>query len=169
MLYIMANVPRKSQNAIQSAASGARKKRPYKKKSYTVSIPSAPKNHTLVRLKYTENIRVDTVLGALGSYMYRINDTYDPNFSGTGHQPYFRDQMYAIYKYSRVLSASISINVITNSVNTPSWICLSPCQSGSFDLDLDTACERKGSKETYMNGNQTKTLKSSSSTDYYFG
>jgi len=162
----MGNPPK----SMQTAAYGSRKKAPYKKKQYKRSIiPSAPANNYMVKLNYTENIRLDTLLGSIGSYVYRINDLFDPNFSGTGHQPYFRDQMYALYNYGKVLSASIKCNILTNSNMAPCYVVLTPLQSGVFDTNLETAAERKGSKETYLNGNHVKTLTCSSTVDYYFG
>jgi len=35
---------------------------------------------------------------AAATYVYRLNDTYDPDLTGTGHQPMFRDQLFAIYE-----------------------------------------------------------------------
>jgi len=161
----MANPPKKMQNV----SKGARKKRPYKKKNYKSVIPTAPANHTLVKLRYTENILMTSTVGAVQSYIYRINDLYDPNYSGTGHQAYFRDQLFAMYQYGRVLWASIKITVITDTATTPCYVVLGPAQSGSADTDMATASERKGSKEAYVNANQVATLKVGSSVDYYFG
>jgi len=148
------------------------KKKPYKKKRYTSmykNIPSAPANHTMVKLHYSENIRLDTLLGSIGSYVYRINDLFDPNFSGTGHQPYFRDQMYALYNYGKVLSASIKLSLLTNVSLAPAWVVLTPLQSGTFDSNLETASERKGSRECYINSQVPQSLYCSSTVDYYFG
>lgn len=142
-----------------------KKNRMYKKSI----IPTAPPNHTMVKLRYSENILMTSVAGSVASYIYRINDLYDPNYSGTGHQPYFRDQLFAMYQYARVLWASIKITVITDAATTPCYIVLGPAQSGAADSDPNTASERKGSKEAYINSNQVARLKTGSSCDYYFG
>lgn len=150
------------------------KKKQYNSKKKMVKpkrsiIPTAPPNHTVVKLRYSENITLLSLLGANVSAIYRINDLYDPNFSGTGHQSYFRDQMFGLYSYGRVLWASIQITVISPVAQQMYQVVLAPVQSGSADSDISTASERKGSKEAYMNGQQIVKLKSSSSSDYYFG
>ena len=161
----MANPPAKKN--YKKKKYNPRKKRGYRKSR--TAIPSAPPNHQTIKLNYTETLRLDTILGSLATYVYRINDLFDPNFSGTGHQPYFRDQMYALYNYGKVLWASIKVTILTNNSQSPCYFILTPCQSGTMDSNLETSAERKGSKECYINGQMTKVLKCSSSVDYYFG
>lgn len=132
-------------------------------------IPTAPANHTTVKLRYSDNINIVSLLGGYGSAIFRINDLYDPNYSGTGHQAYFRDQMFGLYSYGRVLWASIKITIISPVAQQMYQVVLAPIQSGSADTNITTAAERKGSQECYLNGQMTKTLKCSSSSDYYFG
>lgn len=40
--------------------------------------------------------------GALSRYEFIANGLYDPNFTGTGHQPYGFDQLIALYSYAVV-------------------------------------------------------------------
>lgn len=160
----MARPPKKT---YKSKRRNYRKKRPQKKSRRSI-IPTAPKNHSVIKLHYTENILLTP--GAIpAAYVWKINDVYDPNLSGTGHQPYFRDQMYAIYSKCRVLWAKISVTFITDSALTPVLVILGPNQSGSADVNLDTASERKGSKELYLNGSNIRKLSCSSTPDYYMG
>lgn len=160
----MANPPRKS---YKSKRRNYRRKR--NKKSKRSSIPTAPRNHSIVKLRYTENIRLDSIFGSQATQLYRINDLFDPNFSGIGHQPYFRDQMYALYRYGRVLWAKISVMLMTNNAQTPCYFIIAPCQGGIMDANFETSSERKGSKECYINGQIRKTLTCKASSDYYFG
>lgn len=153
-----------------------KKNKPRSKRTYTRKkgniIPSAPRNSTMVKLNYTENIVLQVVaLVPQTSYVFRINDLYDPNYTGTGHQSYFRDQMFTIYQYGRCVWASIKLTLLSDSAQTPILAVLSPVQNttGVPDTDITTACERKGSKECYLNGQMVKTLKASSSCDYFFG
>lgn len=123
----------------------------------------------MVKLRYTENISLTSTSGSLAGTVWRINDLYDPNSTGAGHQSYFRDQMFALYLIGRVLWASIKITIISSAAQTPIIVTLGPNQSGGYDADTQVASERKGSKECYINGQQIKTLKCHSSSDYYFG
>lgn len=150
----------------------------YKKKALSKKTPpkfkrtyllTAPPNSQTVKLRYTENITLTSLsITNTNGYIFRINDLFDPNYSGSGHQSYFRDQMFAMYNYGKVLWASIKITVIVP--NTSSFlIVLGPNQSGTLDTDIQTASERKGSKETYINQQFLKTMTCASSSDYYFG
>lgn len=145
------------------------KKKTYRKKTFRKAvIPTAPANHSVVKLKYTENISMSSTLGGVNFALWRINDLYDPSYSTIGHQAYFRDQMFALYSNARVLWASIKITIIcTNS--SPFHVCLGPIQSGTPDTDIQTASERKGSKELYITNQVVKSMKCQSSSDYYFG
>lgn len=66
----------------------------------------------VTKLKYTENITVSTPAGTnlVTDYIYNINALYDPNQTGTGHQPLGFDQMAAIYYNYRVFSVSYRID-----------------------------------------------------------
>jgi len=48
----------------------------------------------------------------LGSHVFRGNSLYDPDYSGTGHQPRYFDQLSAIYGKYKVLSSNIVVEVI---------------------------------------------------------
>jgi len=145
------------------------KKRYQKKNPVRRIIPTAPPNHQTVKLRYTENLTLSTSLGSVGSYVFRTNDLFDPNYTGTGHQPYFRDQMFTLYSFARVLSMKITFTLITGNSIDPLYVVVGPNQSGTADSSMQTASERKGSKECYMNGQAVKKLFCSSSCDYYFG
>jgi hypothetical protein len=47
-----------------------------------------------------------------GSYVFRGNSLFDPDYSGTGHQPRFFDQFAAVYGRYKVLSSSIVVEAI---------------------------------------------------------
>lgn len=55
-----------------------------------------PENFT-VTLKYHENISFNCTTGAVGTYTFFLNSGYDPNFTGTGHQPLGWDQWAVFY------------------------------------------------------------------------
>lgn len=55
-----------------------------------------------VRQTYTDSRDLTLTSGVFASYIYRMNSTFDPDFSGVGGQPYGRDQIAAIYTKYRV-------------------------------------------------------------------
>jgi len=50
------------------------------------------------------------------TYNYRLNSIYDPDYTGIGAQPYWRDQLAAIYNRYRVLGAKISVTFANSPV-----------------------------------------------------
>lgn len=53
-------------------------------------------------LRYSEFMTITATTGALARYEFIANGLYDPNFTGTGHQPYGFDQLIALYSYAVV-------------------------------------------------------------------
>jgi len=52
-----------------------------------------------VRLKYCDKVQLTTT-GSVNTavvYSFRLGSLYDPDYTGTGHQPYMYDQLTAIY------------------------------------------------------------------------
>jgi len=57
--------------------------------------------------RYSSAIRLTTLAGATGSYIFSCNGIYDPDVSGTGHQPMYHDTYEKIYNDYTVLGAKI--------------------------------------------------------------
>lgn len=69
------------------------------------------------KLRYCETISFNPASGVAGTYTFSANGLYDPNISGTGHQPYGFDQLMALYNHYTVLGARIKITPINGSAN----------------------------------------------------
>lgn len=69
----------------------------------------------LVRLKYTETITLDPGAGAAVVNYFSCNGMFDPNITGTGHQPLGYDQWQALYESYQVLSAKIKVTPVNAS------------------------------------------------------
>lgn len=50
--------------------------------------------------------------GAVGRYVFSCNGMYDPDYTGTGHQPYYFDQLSAIYNHYTVIGSKIKVSVV---------------------------------------------------------
>lgn len=63
-------------------------------------------------LKYNEEVSVLGVLSGLtADYQFNLNSIFDPNFTGTGHQPYGHDTLQGIYYRYRVFKCSWVISM----------------------------------------------------------
>jgi len=69
---------------------------------------------------YCEAIDLGTQSSAARSYLYAANGLYDPNISGTGHQPMGFDQMMTFYNHYCVLKATIKVQY-SSEITTPQY------------------------------------------------
>lgn len=63
----------------------------------------------IAKLKYCEQITMNPGIGSWASYLFRANSCFDPNATGTGHQPMGFDQWSALYTHYTVLASKITV------------------------------------------------------------
>lgn len=102
--------------------SKAKPKRVYKKKAKVATTripkgmsPLAERYHGF--LKYTDYFAVTGSTGSTGTQQYNLNSIYDPDLTGTGHQPYGRDTLATLYSQYRVMSCSYKFRFAGTSSN----------------------------------------------------
>lgn len=116
------------------------KKRVYKRKNRMNRIPrqmGAFSNQQLVSLRYGTQLTLNsTSIGTYGTHSFRANDIFDPDFTGTGHQPRGFDQWAQFYDNYVVLGSKIRVHcqnailepqetAYTNGEHNQSYICIS--------------------------------------------
>lgn len=57
------------------------------------------------RLRYADYFEINSGSGGIGNYIFRANSLYDPNFTGTGHQPMGYDQLMTFFDHYIVVNA----------------------------------------------------------------
>ena len=78
-----------------------------------------PAADALLRFTYCETIALSVGTGGTASvYTFRANDLYDPNFTGTGHQPLGFDQWMAFYNHFSIRKARIHVKALNPSATT---------------------------------------------------
>lgn len=71
-------------------------------------LPVFP-NITTRRLRYADRGAATSVSGVVGSYVFTLSGLYDPNITGTGHQPMGFDEIMPFYEHYHVLRASVHV------------------------------------------------------------
>lgn len=94
----------------RSRSSYRRRYRPHVLRN--VRNPGGLSNKAIVKLRYVDNRILNSTAIALGRYVYSCNNCYDPDYSGTGHQPLGYDEWSQLYTYYKVLGAKITINAV---------------------------------------------------------
>jgi len=116
---------------------------------------------TVRRLRYSDNIQLTSTAGAVASYVFAANGLYDPNITGTGHQPMGFDQMMLFYNHYCVTKAKMII-VAQNASTVPCQLVLRQ-DAGSTPLTvIDRILEMGGMAYTHLdttaNSNAQKEL-----------
>lgn len=77
------------------------------------SVPNSYNNNYTVQLNYADNYRHDIAQsGAASAYQaFRMSGIFDPDRTGTGHQPFFRDMWASQYDYFTVISVDYTIRM----------------------------------------------------------
>lgn len=80
-------------------------------------LPRTP--HFQTGMVYYENgLTITGTTGAIGNYFFRANDAFDPNQTGTGHQPMGFDQMMLLFEQFYVLRAHMRVRFSNTGNNT---------------------------------------------------
>lgn len=110
---------RKAYTRKRRGARRARGMRTYNKRNQSKAVITRVKgigfsDSMYVKLTYVERFDLNTA-AALQQVIMRGNSAYDPNQTGSGHQPLFFDQYAGVYNRYRVHASSIKIDVINHS------------------------------------------------------
>lgn len=129
------------------------------------------------KLRYNDtDFSVSTTSGAgyQASYKFRGNSVYDPDATGAGSQPYYFDQLAAVYTKYKVLASAIKVYMYTTSTSSavplirsfilPHNSSAGPTYTDPNDLQMVTRCranrwsqERSYNKQVKLtNFNKTK-------------
>lgn len=114
-------MPRKSSKQYKRKKRNYNAKRRYKCRSRLTTVNrgiASIADRYITRLKYVEQVSINTTANIFSDYQYRLNSLFDPNLTGTGHQPYGFDQMATMYNRYRVFKVNYTITVEPNNTNT---------------------------------------------------
>lgn len=90
-----------------------KKKKAYRSRKALTSnyVPSGMPTTRVAKLRYVEHISLQSVLGNIATYVFSANDLFDPNHTGTGHQPMGFDQWATLFNHYTVLGSRCTAKV----------------------------------------------------------
>ena len=112
----------------------------------------------ITTMKYSDTF----TLGSLGdaTYRFNLNNLYDPNRTGAGHQPYGFDQLVPIYNRYRVISCSYTFQIYPSEGTAPIRFAALPGNEEITNTTLSDACEDPRAKwAVQVPGGPAKVLK----------
>jgi len=95
---------------------------------------------TRKRMQYFESVAVTGTASQVYTYIYSANGVYDPNITGTGHNPMGFDQMMLFYNHYTVMGSKIRV-VYQNTGTVDTHVGLSVSGSTSASTDYVTMIE----------------------------
>ncbi len=121
-----------------------------------------------MRHKYVDNRRVNAATGVMGRQVYSCNGLFDPDFTNTGHQPLFFDNMTAIYDHYTCFVSRIDIAFSTD---TDSYVSLYVDDDTTHTATVQTGAEQPTGVEALCLSlnNKPMHLRSSWNARDYFG
>ena len=99
-------------------------------------------NSIITQLRYCDDFKMTSTLGATVSNVYRANGIFDPDYTGTGHQPLFRDAFVGLYDYYTVLGSKITVTYLSLSATVPFIVGLQGSDTPSLSSTVTTWCEQ---------------------------
>lgn len=112
----------------------------------------------ITKMKYSEQFITDATTGM---YKFNLNSIYDPNLSGTGHQPYGFDTLATLYNRYRVIACGyrIQVNWQTNQSAQPVLVGALPANESLLFSSVSELRENPRAKYISQNyGAESKVL-----------
>lgn len=120
-------------------------------------------------MRYSDIITLTSAAGAVTSNVFRMGSLFDPDSTGTGHQPYYFDQLSALYNNYVVLKSTLKVQfalqpnaIATAQPSGPSIVGIATDDDGTLVATPSTILEIPGSKSVFIGnatgGNNIRTL-----------
>lgn len=74
-----------------------------------------------VKHRYCQIVSISAAAAGVGNWQFRANGMFDPDYTGTGHQPLYFDQLATIYDHFTVLRSYAKFTV-SNLATTPATV-----------------------------------------------
>lgn len=101
---------------------------------------------SIQRMKYCEAIPITWSLGSTANvYRFNLNSIFDPNRSGTGHQPYGHDTMQTLYNRYRVIG--VKWNIFATGYNAAIQVAAQPANEELYS-SVNTVSEVRENPRT---------------------
>lgn len=95
-----------------------------------------------VKLCYVDRIRITSSAVSYMPYVFRGNSVFDPDYTGTGHQPLYYDQYGAIYNRYCVAGSAIQLDVINDAGGAALQYTVEPSTNVSTFTDISAVYEQ---------------------------
>lgn len=107
-------------------------------------------------LIYSEFVSLtSTGAGTVGYYAFSANGLFDPNITGTGHQPMGFDQLMLLYEHYTVLRAKVTVTFINDDCKQCGMVGIAISPDGTLPSTYTTLIENGLVSKKFLNGGRT--------------
>jgi len=105
-----------------------------------------------VKLRYAayEGLFLSSVAGTVNKYFFSCNSIFDPDRTGTGHQPLYRDTYAGIYDHYAVVRSHCTVRYVNQNASNAWNVGLVIEDDTAGSTVVDTIAEQSLSKSTFM-------------------
>lgn len=131
---------------VRSSSAWTKSKRARVARTPTVVAPGQ-----IVKLKYTDIITLSNFAVGQDFHIFRAASIFDPDFTGTGHQPLGHDELANLYQRYRVLSAKMKCTFLnqTTTVSEGEHVGMCIAETSGLGLARDMA-EQAGATQSLV-------------------
>lgn len=102
-------------------------------------------------VRYVETVGLTLTAGIFNFYVWTCNGLYDPNITGTGHQPMYFDQITSLYSNYAVLGSRFKCSVTSVNVNALLGACCIVDDDATSPGGVQAMSERHWAKVNWYN------------------
>lgn len=117
-----------------------RRKTGYRKRIYNTSkafgrpmsgpVVNLFPNSLMRKLKYVDTVTINPASASRARHVFRSNGMYDPDVTGTGHQPRGFDEIMAAYYNFHVIASKITVTQLTSVTSVNGYVFLAHDSTG---------------------------------------
>lgn len=129
------------------------RKRGMARRNFRVSRPSLGSgipNAVIMKHKYSDNFGAP-ISSTINTAIFHLNSLYDPYQTGVGHQPYYFDQLAALYNKYTVFGVKVDLVASCGGANTQCMIGMKAQRDTTALVNIGDLAERPGAKWTILN------------------
>jgi len=140
---LMAKRKRKAQQNYSQSRKKATYSNPVTRPLTTISDRTGFGNRATVKMIYSEKFNLGgALLGAANVYQFRLNSIFDPNFTGSGHQPTTHDQLSVIFEEYTVTDVRYKISFVNSSTTVAGLVAIQTADNFNVFTDITTLIEQ---------------------------
>lgn len=102
-------------------------------------------NNIITKLRYCDSFNLTCTSGARALNVFAANGIFDPDITGVGHQPMWRDNYAAIYDQYMVIGSKITVKFANTSTTVPALCGVVGDDDTSISANVDSLMELNNS------------------------